>query len=688
MSPMRTRTAARLLRLPLRHGPLRRRALDTVWQAWLGAPDPALWTLLERRGCAASGAEPSAHALSRLALGDEDVALGPELLVKTATRFDHPIGERARAHLIALNDAEAVGLLCRTALTSPEATAFCVTHHLAPADEVERAAFFLRTGQHEQYRALDPDGALLALGYRGASSEERRALLETVTETGDIALLRVLAGRHSGPGGFASLGETERRRLLEQFAARRDWDHWWQLVQLMPLLDAVRAVQDAGAAWRPTGDDDLRVFEALRGAEAAALEAWTRDGLGDGSSRLVPARITMPGLGEPVTIVHDMDFAPDGTQLAVAGRVGDRGLAGIIDLGSGQLSQRYPDAARPLDQVAHLGADTIIAVDAEEPGDMHHPKRIHRFAPDGVRPLGFAATRIKSLQRVTGEGAFLVSFGQIDGFRWQASVSMGDRDGSLADSGILDGLPDVVPQIITVGPGGHRIAMVNTDTAVVADREGTVVNVLDNGPRSTRPRPLAAMSDTVLIRADDLRGTLDMWHEPLVSTRAPVSRTVWSSTTSLYGLAWSPALNRFVAIGRPDLSLFLWILDIPETRDSPLPDDLVARQVGLTGHPGSVRLSPKGDVLASLDSVSLTPTVELYYLPLLALRPRVVRPMGLMSLQDLSDVTAALESPALDHTSRPILRALHSCLEHRFRHDVGIGQTTDAGDFEIELGEV
>jgi len=45
--PMRTRTAGLLLRLPWGRGPLWRWALDTVWQAWLGTPDRALWTLLE-----------------------------------------------------------------------------------------------------------------------------------------------------------------------------------------------------------------------------------------------------------------------------------------------------------------------------------------------------------------------------------------------------------------------------------------------------------------------------------------------------------------------------------------------------------------------------------------------------------------------------------------------------------------
>lgn len=78
---MRPRTAAPLLRLPPRHGPLWRRALDIVGQARLGAHDQALWTLLRRRGTAASGSAPSAHRPRSTKIGDpavRDITLGED----------------------------------------------------------------------------------------------------------------------------------------------------------------------------------------------------------------------------------------------------------------------------------------------------------------------------------------------------------------------------------------------------------------------------------------------------------------------------------------------------------------------------------------------------------------------------------------------------------------------------------
>ncbi len=65
--------------------------------------------------------------------------------------------------------------------------------------------------------------------------------------------------------------------------------------------------------------------------------------------------------------------------------------------------------------------------------------------------------------------------------------------------------------------------------------------------------------------------------------------------------------------------------------------------------------------------------------------------MGLMTHQELAHVTAVLENPGLGEESPTTLTLLRACLEHRYRHDVGIGEaagTAVAGNFEIELGEV
>src|SRR5688572_15648311 len=53
---------------------------------------------------------------------------------------------------------------------------FCLRRDLVPDNDVDRALFFVLTGHHERYEALDPDGALLAAAYRGASDATREAL--------------------------------------------------------------------------------------------------------------------------------------------------------------------------------------------------------------------------------------------------------------------------------------------------------------------------------------------------------------------------------------------------------------------------------------------------------------------------------------------------------------------------------
>jgi hypothetical protein len=61
--------------------------------------------------------------------------------------------------------------------------------------------------------------------------------------------------------------------------------------------------------------------------------------------------------------------------------------------------------------------------------------------------------------------------------------------------------------------------------------------------------------------------------------------------------------------------------------------------------------------------------------------------MGLMRPKDLTQVATILGRPGLDRDTRRVLRLLRACLEHRFRHDVGIGHgTSAAAACDIELG--
>lgn len=683
--------------------------VDAGWHDWLDAHQDDLWSLLRRwNRPATAAAKPRLRALSHLALddgGSHDGAVDARVLADAAARFGHPLGERARARLLTLRDSAAVDLFCRTALKSPKAAAFCLRHRLAPAGDVERAMFFVRTGQREQFRALDPDGSLLALGYRGASGKERAALRAAMTDMGDVDVLRVLAGQRAAQDDLGRLTKRERAYLVGRFTDRGDWDRLWSCALLMPLAEAVKAVHACGD-WRPSGEDERGVFEALRAADPRAVADCVKALSEAPAPEPAPhVRTHLAGLHQRLGPVTDLDFSPDGTQLALVGALHVRtardspapshepvAWAGIMDLGSGALSELRRDFTRLLAHVAHLGSDTVVAAERVTydtvDGRVHRP-RIHYLDRDGVRALDPEADMILGVRRMAGDRSFVVTAVGLATSDMTRRLLVGVPDGFLVPSRMLDGLDGFEPVIAAVDPGGRMIAMVDEmGHAVVADLTGSVVNRLDDGSGTPEdvPTTTAALSPSVLVCRTDT-GVLKAWHEPLTATRPTTTIPAWNSATRPDVVAWSPFLNRFVAVRlvhRPRLEL----LDVPPTRAAPAPDELVSASIALAGatHPAPVaRLSPRGDTLA----VAHGSTVDVYRLTTLPLRPFIARPMALMAPQDLAQLVRVLEVPALDKRIRTTLTLLRACLERRLGDDIGIGNARDgavAGSHEIELG--
>jgi hypothetical protein len=301
------------------------------------------------------------------------------------------------------------------------------------------------------------------------------------------------------------------------------------------------------------------------------------------------------------------------------------------------------------------------------------------------------------LHHSTGGGRFIaLSRQQDDTESTEFRVLVGGTDGALADSGVLAG-QTLWSAWAAVDPGGRLVAVADARTAVIADLEGFTVRVLDgHEPLRTGSHPKVALSPAVLISASD-QGDVRIWREPLTSAQEAISGHL-PTDGRLIDLAWSPALDHFLAISLRDertgllpLSMYqpsLQVLDVPATHDRPLPPDLVSDSIelGLVSNPTPcVRLSPKGDVLAVVRGSA---TIDLYSLSLLKFRRIIGRPMSLMTHMDLADVVASLENPVRDVRFRQTLELLRDCLEYRYRHDVGIGDalTAVAGD-DIALGE-
>ncbi|MFI0479472.1 hypothetical protein ACH34T_02450 [Actinomadura sp. 9N215] len=655
--------------------------VDAAWRDWLDEHDDGLWSLLKSWNRPAP--DPERHDLSLLALG-ADVVLDASVLVETAFRFDHPIGERARARLLVDGGTTAVDLFCSSSMGSPEAIAFCLAHHLAPSDDAQRALFFVRTGQHEQHRALDPDATLLALAYKSAPPDVRASLRTVMTEHGDIDALRVLAGTSGRQNDFGSLTEQERRYLVRQLADRGDWGRLWPLTLRLPLAEAVDAVRAFGE-WEPSDPDGRHVFQALRAADPGTVRECVQSLTPEGGPP-PGIRISLADL-DPLLAktnwVKNLDFAPDGAELAFAGTLFQPspgrqkgGYAGVIDLHRKTMIREFHDFPNPLGWVAHLGSDTIVV--AEDARSISHASgrdfKIYYAGRNGVQAFRRRTSRVTGLERVRGDRRFILS---TSGRKAKdGRLFTGRAYKSLVRSEMID-LMKYSPTRTAVEPDRRRIAVQGHTQILVAELDGSAVNHLE----LPLPGSLLALSPSVLVSCTDV-GTLHIWHEPITAKEPAPWKKAWTGDSLPIDVVWSPALDRFLAVRKS----FVEFLDIPLADDTPTVFGRIRLDAPQSRH--ALRLSPDGDVLAlgSRDG-----WIDLYAITRLAARRDggVAQPLGLVKYELLTDVEAALTNPALDDDSRATLELLRTCLEYRFSHDVGIGDATGAvaaSDDDIELG--
>lgn len=284
-------------------------AVEAAWQAWLREPGDELWALLSH------WREPA--ALAGAAFG---AAVEPDR---------------------APSGGAAIG-------------AFCARHGMAPGDAVARALFFSLTGQDAQRRAMDPDGRLLAAAYHAASQSAQAAVREAISGSGDLDLVRVIAGQRDRG---APLTADERPYLAGQLAGRRDWPGLWRLIQDFPLAEAVAATRVFPGGWRPADEAEQRLLGLL-----AAASPDTITQVASGAARRVTVRDTF---------LDDIAFSPDGSQLAVAER---SGIIAVYDIAGDRLIRHYRTKRVGICQVLHLG-DAVVHAEPDEDKDLWHVVR-------------------------------------------------------------------------------------------------------------------------------------------------------------------------------------------------------------------------------------------------------------------------------------------------------------------------
>ncbi|MCP2341048.1 hypothetical protein [Actinomadura rupiterrae] len=383
-----------LLRNP---APPRSHTLDQLWDEWLRSPGDELFRTLRRWGRPAESGDDA--PLTLVALGTApDLPLTPgyrTAVVRALARLEHPLSDIAEKRILALRDQELFDEVCEAALTDEGLAFLCKRHRLAPKDPVKRAAFFLLTGQREQYRAIDPDGSLLSLAYASAVPELRLPLQRAMRSEGQLDLVNVVVGADRR-GRLPRLAKEEIRHLAEQLAERAEWTALWTLVQDVSVVTGVELIRLFGQ-WRPDGKDGRRLFEAYLRREPERLASAAKAMRENGWPRAV--RLATVRFGS--TRINDMSFAPDGPLLAVAG---SGRAAGVIDLAQAGLVERYTGFASSVGSVLHVGGGRVIA--AERTNGPDRPCRIVECADGGRSVLAQVNGSVTSLALTDEAGSF------------------------------------------------------------------------------------------------------------------------------------------------------------------------------------------------------------------------------------------------------------------------------------------
>lgn len=556
-------------------------AITAVWLVWLCDPGDELWEALARwRG---------ADALA------EDAC-------RAATQPQRPAGERASI------------------------AAFCVRRGLTPGDEIQRALFYVLTGQTARYRAADPDGSRLAAGYQGAGEPTRAMLRQVMADDSGLHLPHVLAA--PPPTCTAALTAGEGRYLADHLAARRDWPALWQLARDLPLAEAVAAERLFGDGWQPDGDRSRALFGLLATADPGAVAS------------------ALTALEAPALIRIDMDdvpsrgsFSPDSRRLLVATERGGR-YSGcrVFDLPGGTLTERHDYCGgRPPQAVLHLGeAFFVVGCRGFEVWELV------RYTAGQAAVIEWNQEPITVAQH---PGGFVMEKWRLGGCR----LRLYDARGEVAE--------EVTVRVADSEPGVH-LAAADPGTGRVALR-GTHLWILD----SDWTRVLAKLK--LREKAPSRISFVGPEHVAVIGENEPAAlydwlgerRTVVNSHTEplAYCRDFVPLRDEIAVLDEGTVRYLKPVHFSDQRHPGPLDR---ARGQALWGSPDgrSHALGGRRDGHGFADVVWGGDA---------AVRELARRPMAGMGPDDLAAVTAALRDPVPGAQARPFLELLQACLACR-----------------------
>jgi len=599
-------------------------AADLVWRVWLAAPDDEGWALLSR--------------------WQSSTARGHLLVAASSAQTD--AGDRA-----------ALG-------------AFCARHGLRPHGPAEQAEFYALTGQPEQRRAVDPDGALLAAAYRAASPDVRTALRESLAGEGDLAVVRVVVAGAGLRSRAADLTAAETDYLVRRLAGSRDWAGLWELAKDLPVVEAAGAVALIDAGWRPDRQRDRDLYALISelppGAVAEARAA-------------LRTRIEVPG---PVVAGA---LSPGGRRLAVAIRKDGQSPAATVlsyRLPGGSLAGACQVPARDRTALLYTKRKKLIAVDSAfgTPGQQYST-RMYR-CPDAGRAelaahggFGTAALAVgrRGFAAITADG--YLEFHDDTGAR-PASQRL-----RLAGTALSEGSRVTLPTADTAS-GRIVVARDGQLTVVEQARRSWEARILawDSLPNVVRGR-MHGSSHVIVARSE----RLERWRLELVYNHdrpRPRDRPEATSTpVNCIDMVMISERDEICVLGGSGARY----LDADSLQ-------AVGEPRELSGRTGSSLWASADGITHALGGDGF---VDVATRELADLRALADRPQAAWRPSDLG--TALRAAPVIKRcpAGRPLYALVVACLEHRFPGEVRLGrvQTWAGGpadharDDDIALGD-
>ncbi|MGN9907596.1 hypothetical protein ACTMTJ_08600 [Phytohabitans sp. LJ34] len=524
---------------------------------------------------------------------------------------------------------------------------YCVEHDLVPDNPVERALFFVLTGQHERHQALDLDGTLLAAVYRGATEATREVLRETMVELGELNLVRVIADR---PDRVLTGAEAD--YLARQVADAGDWERLWRLVPVMPLASAVRTAR-LFPHWRPDDGVGRDFFARLAGTSPDAIIA------------LGQAAVTSlkPWYHRRDRWKGAPSFAPDNSEIAVRGT--------LFTLPRGHVVASYETRTQEL----ALGNATIVHVAYVRPYGPTVIRNAPGRAPEtllrGLNSLHIGSTRggfVVGAQDKLWFGSATRSWSRVARVEWPADVATSEKTLLAADpgSGNLafhvgngdEGDDGYTEGLALVDASGQLLARAKLD-----DDFGHVHAFY--GP------------DQVLV--ESLGSRLSLWRRDGSDLVQAAAAEIDASV-----VAPVPARNLLVVRreGKPELELLTEASRLAWLDASTLVEvDPPAGFPVLDGRLAS--FSPDGSLVA----VQVENSIEVHDLALHQLADLAAGSLSQGRVADLEAAAELRKRKVAPHLS-PAVELLHAGLAYRFATDIALGAGTRiaGGASDIALG--